>query len=82
MTRRSKDWDQGLAEDLSDKEFAREFIIAAIEEGMTLQEVLSKVIRCYGIREFAQVSGMAESNILRSIDSAYNPTQKTLSDLL
>jgi DNA-binding phage protein len=82
MTRRSKGWDQGLAEDLRDQEFAREFIIASIEEGMTLQDTLGKVIRCYGVKEFAKISGLAESNILRTIDSSHNPTQKTLSELL
>ena len=34
MARRSKDWNVGLAEDLRDPEFAREFLLAAIDEGV------------------------------------------------
>ena len=31
MARRSKDWNVGLAQDLRDANFAREFLLAAIE---------------------------------------------------
>lgn len=33
MARRSKDRNVGLAQDLRDSDFAREFLVAAIEEG-------------------------------------------------
>ena len=34
MARRTKDWNEGLAKDLKDPEFAREFLLAAVEEGV------------------------------------------------
>ena len=48
MSRKTIDWNEGLAEDLKDPAFATEFIMGALEEGATIQEVLSKVIRLHG----------------------------------
>ena len=43
MTERSGDWNEGLAQDLQDDEFVREFVAAAIEEGVPLKAVLPKL---------------------------------------
>ena len=43
MTERSRDWNEDLAEDLQDEEFAREFVAAAIEDGVPLKAVLLKL---------------------------------------
>jgi putative addiction module component (TIGR02574 family) len=43
MTERSEDWNVGLAQDLQDDEFVREFVAAAIEEGVPLKAVLLKL---------------------------------------
>jgi putative addiction module component (TIGR02574 family) len=43
MTERSEDWNEGLAQDLHDDEFVREFVAAAIEEGVPLKTVLLKL---------------------------------------
>ena len=82
MTRRSKDWNESLATEMEDLDFARDFILGLLEEGESLQEALGKAIRAYGIKEFSQLANMADSNVLRAIDSKHNPTEKTLSDLL
>ena len=82
MTRRSKDWNEGLAQDLQDPDFAREFLVAAIDEGVPLQEALAKVVRALGVKEFALKIQMAPSNLERVIDSRHNPTQATLNRLL
>lgn len=42
MARRSKDRNVGLAQDLRDSDFAREFLVAAIEEGVSIQIALGK----------------------------------------
>jgi hypothetical protein len=34
MARRSRDWNEGLARDLRDQALAREFLLAAVEEGV------------------------------------------------
>jgi len=82
MTRRSRDWEQGLQADLHDPEFAQNFILACIEEGLGLQLALSKTIRAYGVKEFAKKVKMASPNVLRVIDPKHNPTQDTLNKLL
>lgn len=82
MARRSRDWNRGLAEDLRDVEFAREFLLAAIEDGVAVQRALGKVIRAMGVREFAALVRMAGPNVLRAINPQHNPTLETLNRLL
>jgi DNA-binding phage protein len=82
MARRSKDWNEGLARDLRNVEFAREFILAGIEEGISLQAILAKVVRAYGVREFSRKIRMASPNLLRAISPRHNPTQQTLDRML
>jgi len=82
MARRTKDWNEGLANDLKNPEFAREFLLAAIEEGVSLQQALGKVIRAMGVKEFAEKIGMESPNLLRAINPHHNPTQTTIDRLL
>jgi DNA-binding phage protein len=82
MARRSKDWNEGLARDLMNPDFAREFLMAAIDEGVPLQQALGKVIRAIGVKEFALKIKMAPANLQRVIDPRRNPTQATLNRLL
>ena len=82
MARRSRDWNVGLAQDLRDQEFAREFLLAAIDEGVPLQVALAKVVRAMGVKEFATKVRMASPNVLRAINPRHNPTQATLNRLL
>ena len=82
MARRSRDWNDGLAEDLKDKTFAREFLAAAVEDGVPLQQALAKVVRATGVKEFAARVDMPSSNLLRAIHPNHNPTQETLERLL
>ena len=82
MARRSKDWNVGLAQDLRDMAFAREFLLAAINEGVSIQIALGKVIRAIGIKEFSAKISIAGPNVLRAINPRHNPTQETLNRLL
>ena len=82
MARRSRDWNEGLAQDLRDPELAREFLLAAVDEGLPVQVALGKVIRARGVKEFAERVGMASPNVLRAIHPRHNPTQATLNRLL
>ena len=59
MARRSRDWNEGLAQDLRDQKFAREFLMAAMDEGVPIQIALGKVIRAMGVKEFAAKVRMA-----------------------
>jgi len=80
--RRSRDWNEGLARDLRDQAFAREFLEALLEEGFSLQQALAKTVRAYGVTEFASKVHMASPNLLRSIRPNANPTQRTLEQML
>ena len=82
MARRSEDWNVGLAKDLGDAAFAREFLLASIDEGVDLQLALGKVIRAMGVKEFAAQVRMASPNVLRAINPRHDPTQDTLNRLL
>ena len=82
MANRSKDWNEGLARDLQDPSFARDFLLAAVEEGVAVQEALGKVIRAMGVKEYAEKIGIAAPNVIRAIDPQHNPTQATLNRLL
>ena len=52
------------------------------EEGLSLQVVLGKVVRAYGVKEFAKKIKMAGPNLVRAIDPKHNPTQETINRLL
>jgi len=82
MAKRAKDWSEGLAKDLRDTLFAREFIQAGLDEGLPIQDVLGRVIRCYGVKEFSKRTGIPSPNLVRAIDPRHNPTQETLNRLL
>ncbi len=82
MARRSRDWNEGLARDLRNREFAREFLLAAMDEGIPIQTALGKVIRAMGVKEFASKVRMASPNVLRAINTRHNPTQETMNRLL
>lgn len=82
MAKRAKDWNEGLAKDLRDPEFAREFIQAALDEGLPIQVVLGKIVRSYGVKEFSKKTKIPSPNLLRAIDPKHNPTQETLNRLL
>ncbi len=59
MARRSLDWNEGLAEDLKDAEFAQEFLLGAMDDGVAIQVALGKVLRAMGVKEFAAKVDMA-----------------------
>jgi DNA-binding phage protein len=82
VARRSRNWNRGLAEDLRDVDFARDFLVAALDEGVSVQRALGKVVRAMGIKEFAARVRMASPNVVRAINPRHNPTQETLNRLL
>lgn len=65
-----------VAQDLGSKEFAREFLLASVEEGVSIQAALAKVIRAMGVNEFASEVDMSSPNVLRAIDARHHPTQQ------
>ena len=82
MVRRSVAWEEGLAEDMRNPDFAREFLMATMEEEVPLQVALGITIRAYGVKEFAARVGMAPSTVQRAINPRHNPTLDTINRLL
>jgi DNA-binding phage protein len=82
MARHSRGRNEGLSGDIRKPEFARELALGLVEEGFSVQAALGKVIRAYGVKEFAVKAKMPSPNVLRSIDARHNPTQETLEQLL
>ena len=82
MRKLSEDWDIELAKKLKNKKFVKEFLLASMDEGIPLQEVLKKIINAYGLSEFAKMVNMAPPNVLRAVDLRHNPTQSTLNALI
>jgi len=82
MARTSRDWEQGLARDLRDPEFARRFILAAVEDGIPLQQAIGKVVRLSGVKKFAAKVRMDPSRISRAIHPRHSPNQDILNRLL
>ena len=79
---RSRDWNEGLSERLKDLNYASDFLLVLMRDGSSLQEALARIIRGYGVREFANLVGLNEAAIQRSINPNYNPTKNTLEKLL
>jgi DNA-binding phage protein len=67
---------------LRHKALARRFLLAAADEGVSIQVALGKVIRAIGVKEFAASVELAPSNVLRAINPRQNPTHETLNRLL
>ena len=82
MPTRSEDWSEEVSKELRDTEYAQGFLLALLEEGDDLQTALGRLIRLYGVKEYAQLVKMEESAIQRAINPQHNPTKGTLEKLL
>ena len=82
MPKRSIDWNENLAKELKDPEFAQGFIEELLSEGDSLQEALGRAIRAYGVKEFAKKVKMEPPAVQRAIRPSSNPTKQTLEQLL
>ena len=65
-----------MTRDLRNPDFCREFILASLDKGLSLQKVLGKVVRSYGIKEFAKLIKMAPPNLIRAINPKHNPSNE------
>lgn len=82
MPTRSIDWNIEVAKDLRDKEYAQIFLLGLLEEGDDLQTALGRLIRIYGVKEYAELAQMEESAIQRAVNPKHNPTKDTLEKIL
>jgi DNA-binding phage protein len=73
MARRHEEWNVGLAEDLRDPEFARAFLLGAIDEEVPLRVALGNVVRAMSVKEFAAKVAMASPNLRRTLNLRIPP---------
>ena len=68
MKSRSRDWNQDLAKRLrGNAEFAREYLLALIEDGMELKEAFSEFVSAYGLKEYAAKAKLTSAQLLHSL---------------
>lgn len=81
---RNSSYDQKLAEELQDSDFAKMFLMGLMEgeEGLTLVQALKHTIRRMGIKEFSKKSGIPEKSISRMLGSDLIPKVETLDEYL
>lgn len=82
MPTRSRDWSESVSKELKDLEYARTFLSELLDEGDDLQTALGRLIRLYGVKEYAHLVKMDSPAVQRAIDPDHNPTKQTLEKLL
>lgn len=82
MPTRSIDFNEELAKDLRDLDFAQGFLLELLALGDDLQTALGHLIRVYGVKEYAELAEMEAPTIQRAINPKHNPTKGTLEKLL
>ena len=82
MPTRSRDWSEFVSKELRDMGFARGFLTELLNEGDDLQTALGRLVRYYGVKEYAELVKMSSPAVQRAIDPEHNPTKETLEKLL
>jgi DNA-binding phage protein len=82
MPTRSCDWSERISKKLRDLDYARDFLSELLNEGDDLQTALGRLIRLYGVKEYAHLVKMDSPAVQRAIDPEHNPTKLTLEKLL
>lgn len=82
MPTRSSEWSEEVSKELRDVDYAQGFLLALLEEGDDLQTALGRLIRLYGVKEYAQLVKMDSPAVQRAMDPRHNPTKGTLEKLL
>jgi DNA-binding phage protein len=82
MPTRSTDWNEYVSKELKDMDFAQGFLLSLLEEGDDLQTALGRLVRIYGVKEYAKLVDMEESAIQRAVNPNHNPTKGTLEKIL
>ena len=82
MARSSRQWETPTSVDLREPAVARAFLLAAGDEGVSLQVALAKVVRALGVKEFARHVHMAPGTLERALRRQYVPPVATSNRLL
>lgn len=82
MPTRSSSWNEKMAKNLKDVVYAKNFLLGLLDEGDDLQTALGRLIRLYGVKEYAAIVKMDQPAVQRAINPEHNPTKETLEKLL
>lgn len=63
MSRRSESYDDAIAKEMQDPDFARGMILHAIDAGDSVEDALRYGIQRMGIKEFSDQAGMPIQNV-------------------
>ena len=80
MPTRSRDWSERMSGQLKDLDYAQGFLTELLSEGDDLQTALGRLIRLYGVKEYARLVRMDAPAVQRAIDAKHNPTKETFFD--
>ena len=82
MPTRSSDWNEKMAKSLKNVDYAKNFLLGLLDEGDDLQTALGRLIRLYGVKEYAALVKLDQPAVQRAINPEHNPTKETLEKLL
>ena len=82
MSYRSVDWNEGLAKDLRDKEFAAKFVEQCLKGGISHEVIISKLAKAYGLAELSKRVKVASPNIVRVTKDPKKAKWQTLDKIL
>ena len=83
MARRSKDWEEGLCNDLwSEPENRKYFVRGLEEEGLSFVEAIARTVSSMGLSRYADEIGMNKSNLSNALKAGGNPTIGTLEKII
>src|SRR5260370_24806346 len=82
MPKRSGNWNPYVSEKLSVKAFAREYLLASMEEGKDLLESLRDLIRQRGIKEFCAERHLPEATVKRVLAGSHSTSMATYEKIL
>ena len=83
MARRSESFDEFVAEQMKDPEFAKLSLLTSIDEfGESVEEALKYSIKLMGLKEFSELSGVRIQNASDFINGRKKLKQETLNKYL
>jgi DNA-binding phage protein len=83
MARKSRDWEEGLSDDLwNEPENRIHFIQALEEEGLSFIEAISRTVSVMGLTRYAEEIGMDKGNLCNALKPEGNPTVGTIERII
>lgn len=79
---RKETFDDKLSKKLTRPNFAKQYLLDCIKDGMSVMTALKHTISCMGTKEFSEMSGIKAPNISRMLSQEFIPKIDTLQKFL